>query len=119
MGTPGDAQVAHDGEHIGKKRNHIETHSLCPPFFCLHRKQACASAAMRPMQVFRLEFNRPIAVQSFVGDIDAMHMGTDEGNQHYKLLAFVVHHGKIVAVRSEEHTSELQSLMRISYAVFC
>src|SRR3546814_1864351 len=25
----------------------------------------------------------------------------------------------IVIVRSEEHTSELQSLMRISYAVFC
>src|SRR3546814_10103996 len=28
-------------------------------------------------------------------------------------------HGFIVAMRSEEHTSELQSLMRISYAVFC
>src|SRR3546814_3433127 len=26
---------------------------------------------------------------------------------------------KRTAVRSEEHTSELQSLMRISYAVFC
>src|SRR3546814_5854424 len=26
---------------------------------------------------------------------------------------------EIVIVRSEEHTSELQSLMRISYAVFC
>src|SRR3546814_1129528 len=25
----------------------------------------------------------------------------------------------VVAARSEEHTSELQSLMRISYAVFC
>src|SRR3546814_4667141 len=25
----------------------------------------------------------------------------------------------IVQIRSEEHTSELQSLMRISYAVFC
>src|SRR3546814_9745140 len=25
----------------------------------------------------------------------------------------------IIAARSEEHTSELQSLMRISYAVFC
>src|SRR3546814_9415358 len=25
----------------------------------------------------------------------------------------------IVTIRSEEHTSELQSLMRISYAVFC
>src|SRR3546814_3969100 len=27
--------------------------------------------------------------------------------------------GYTVATRSEEHTSELQSLMRISYAVFC
>src|SRR3546814_7251701 len=26
---------------------------------------------------------------------------------------------KVVGLRSEEHTSELQSLMRISYAVFC
>src|SRR3546814_6800115 len=31
------------------------------------------------------------------------------------LLQVQLHH----AVRSEEHTSELQSLMRISYAVFC
>src|SRR3546814_1139351 len=34
--------------------------------------------------------------------------GTDAGRQH----------GRPVR-RSEEHTSELQSLMRISYAVFC
>src|SRR3546814_9044423 len=27
--------------------------------------------------------------------------------------------GNITSSRSEEHTSELQSLMRISYAVFC
>src|SRR3546814_2385664 len=26
---------------------------------------------------------------------------------------------RVLVVRSEEHTSELQSLMRISYAVFC
>src|SRR3546814_3979466 len=26
---------------------------------------------------------------------------------------------KVLKIRSEEHTSELQSLMRISYAVFC
>src|SRR3546814_10909478 len=26
---------------------------------------------------------------------------------------------KLLGIRSEEHTSELQSLMRISYAVFC
>src|SRR3546814_4203362 len=41
-------------------------------------------------------------------------------------LAGLVDEGRIVALkyavvrdRSEEHTSELQSLMRISYAVFC
>src|SRR3546814_6342625 len=27
--------------------------------------------------------------------------------------------GDVIEARSEEHTSELQSLMRISYAVFC
>src|SRR3546814_1246502 len=34
-------------------------------------------------------------------------------------LGFLCHHGGRSAQRSEEHTSELQSLMRISYAVFC
>src|SRR3546814_2596819 len=33
-------------------------------------------------------------------------------------LAFAARMGEL-AERSEEHTSELQSLMRISYAVFC
>src|SRR3546814_3408458 len=36
--------------------------------------------------------------------------------QNFRLLAHV---GGQPAGRSEEHTSELQSLMRISYAVFC
>src|SRR3546814_6312224 len=30
-----------------------------------------------------------------------------------------INHETLAAKRSEEHTSELQSLMRISYAVFC
>src|SRR3546814_3182860 len=39
-------------------------------------------------------------------------------------LAFSTEHGvprsfSVTSTRSEEHTSELQSLMRISYAVFC
>src|SRR3546814_6796118 len=33
--------------------------------------------------------------------------------------ATIRHIGDYIAGRSEEHTSELQSLMRISYAVFC
>src|SRR3546814_2708014 len=36
-----------------------------------------------------------------------------------RVAADPVHQGRLVARRSEEHTSELQSLMRISYAVFC
>src|SRR3546814_8902319 len=35
------------------------------------------------------------------------------------LIGTAIGIGMAVAVRSEEHTSELQSLMRISYAVFC
>src|SRR3546814_8732192 len=42
---------------------------------------------------------------------------------HRRLTAFTprffLRLGQIVPLRSEEHTSELQSLMRISYAVFC
>src|SRR3546814_6451786 len=34
-------------------------------------------------------------------------------------IAVVAHCGAPVFARSEEHTSELQSLMRISYAVIC
>src|SRR3546814_4483811 len=34
-------------------------------------------------------------------------------------MGFAIKNGKLVMSRSEEHTSELQSLMRISYAVFC
>src|SRR3546814_5332642 len=39
--------------------------------------------------------------------------GSSQGQQRQ------VCHGRCAAPRSEEHTSELQSLMRISYAVFC
>src|SRR3546814_4397721 len=44
---------------------------------------------------------RGTALVGTAGDVDARHRAGDRGD------------------RSEEHTSELQSLMRISYAVFC
>src|SRR3546814_3708764 len=51
-------------------------------------------------------------------------VGKSTLSHHMKVLreAGVIHHrkeGTRCWVRSEEHTSELQSLMRISYAVFC
>src|SRR3546814_10372490 len=43
-----------------------------------------------------------------------------EGHEYGALAAVVDHLRRIdVAIRLEEHTSELQSLMRLSYAVFC
>src|SRR3546814_9976406 len=38
---------------------------------------------------------------------------------HLAAIMFLDEEGAPVVRRSEEHTSELQSLMRISYAVFC
>src|SRR3546814_8193730 len=42
-----------------------------------------------------------------------------EGSGMERQLITGIAHDKNEAKRSEEHTSELQSLMRISYAVFC
>src|SRR3546814_4881156 len=41
------------------------------------------------------------------------------GRESSHIGASGIDHGLMFFLRSEEHTSELQSLMRISYAVFC
>src|SRR3546814_1269292 len=55
----------------------------------------------------RLQNNRPITL----GGRDQREDGNDRKAR--------ARHHEHIALRSEEHTSELQSLMRISYAVFC
>src|SRR3546814_7148576 len=42
-----------------------------------------------------------------------------EGNGGFAAIPLAADGEDLAADRSEEHTSELQSLMRISYAVFC
>src|SRR3546814_8895453 len=61
-----------------------------------------------------------------VGDVAGQHhLGADRFGQraHPPLQGLALEgeceFGALFACRSEEHTSELQSLMRISYAVFC
>src|SRR3546814_10492175 len=49
-----------------------------------------------------------------IGDLDDRFVVGARGDQFGHL-----HRLLVVGDRSEEHTSELQSLMRISYAVFC
>src|SRR3546814_1328520 len=54
----------------------------------------------------RLAGGRPRRGRQAAGDHPALGLGIEHGMQE-------------LVERSEEHTSELQSLMRISYAVFC
>src|SRR3546814_3347245 len=106
---------------------------------------ACLTAAPGAKNDFEVE---TFVVQSVAGNISHT-LGTSTGNSEdgtgrgvpiitscaRKALAFAQNsrgelrlesgHGQIAGAlstgggRSEEHTSELQSLMRISYAVFC
>src|SRR3546814_4226791 len=43
----------------------------------------------------------------------------DTLHETWRMDELISKHAAIMDKRSEEHTSELQSLMRISYAVFC
>src|SRR3546814_10361519 len=68
-----------------------------------------------------LEFYR----QAF-GATEVMRMAGDGGKVSHaeirigdSMVMLADEHPDVGARRSEEHTSELQSLMRISYAVFC
>src|SRR3546814_10501020 len=57
------------------------------------------------------------------GDVNAYirdAAGSDFTAKHFRTCgASVIAYAAIVEARSEKHTSELQSLMRISYSVFC
>src|SRR3546814_3296956 len=59
------------------------------------------------------EYFRDTEGQDVLLFIDNIFRFTQAGSEVSALL------GRIPSARSEEHTSELQSLMRISYAVFC
>src|SRR3546814_1055722 len=57
----------------------------------------------------------------FLGQLAARHTGAEDEAAEHRVDSRGVHDegAEREEYRSEEHTSELQSLMRISYAVFC
>src|SRR3546814_1419894 len=97
---------------------------LDDPFVFILRpaKQGCTSF-LRKSRASRKLLRRRDNGERGIGcdanaEIDLHSVGADrhwDGLDARQVQAFS-HHG---AARSEEHTSELQSLMRISYAVFC
>src|SRR3546814_5144811 len=71
---------------------------------------------LKPLLAFERD---PKMARAWARQFDAIMVDEyqDTNKGQYRLLRFLTE-GKD-NVRSEEHTSELQSLMRISYAVFC
>src|SRR3546814_3274601 len=68
---------------------------------------------------YALHFGRPFLVLRVDLDIVALDRALGLARGDIIILAEHEEHHVGVLLRSEEHTSELQSLMRISYAVFC
>src|SRR3546814_8431358 len=65
------------------------------------------------------EFAKRHAAFALQADVDHCQVVFDRGHGALDDAAFKAAVGTTKRFRSEEHTSELQSLMRISYAVFC
>src|SRR3546814_8264479 len=91
----------------------------------LHRVDVDADVLADHFQQFALQQRQVVragAVGALLGDDDAQAVLGDGGGVLLGLQEIEHSHASTpedLAERSEEHTSELQSLMRISYAVFC
>src|SRR3546814_5196553 len=92
------------------------------PFTTLFRSRQLAEGARRLLaEADELEARVKLGAQTISGPI-RFSAPEDLGRRRIVPVidAFLDEHaGVSIDLRSEEHTSELQSLMRISYAVFC
>src|SRR3546814_5299978 len=92
------------------------------PVIHVKHNSALPNSTLRPGQpgnAFKPGFE-PLAGEALIEKtVNAAFIGTAlEGELRARGIEQIVAFG-IATDRSEEHTSELQSLMRISYAVFC
>src|SRR3546814_6253949 len=76
------------------------------------------------MEALTDRFDTPHSIWFYGGEIDVEqsarhHRQVQQRAQNFLPPSLCAGEGHGVSHRSEEHTSELQSLMRISYAVFC
>src|SRR3546814_2634947 len=93
-----------DSSHLPLK---INTAGVIPPIFA-------SSLLLMPLTVAQFSGQRAAGESAWGDTMIAVTTALQHGSPLYMALyAFGI------IFRSEEHTSELQSLMRISYAVFC
>src|SRR3546814_9550586 len=75
---------------------------------------------LAPVRLAARRLRRRVGVGDILGDhAQARALGTQAGSGNVQRLLEIHDWGFLSPSRSEEHTSELQSLMRISYADFC
>src|SRR3546814_19681980 len=95
-------------------------------FFCLMIRRPPRSTRTDTLFPYTTLFRSGEPLQRFRGQLRVVAVVDDDadGDRAADRLHMVVNTllrraHQVVRQRSEEHTSELQSLMRISYAVFC
>src|SRR3546814_2134777 len=86
-------------------------------FLAAESRQQRVVRAQHLADALRGEPQAVIADQVAVAVVDALEMVEVDPQQRHRLVRLLAVDRK--RTRSEEHTSELQSLMRISYAGFC
>src|SRR3546814_960806 len=99
---------------------------VCSADLVARRMLGPMAARSRPHRVVFVVFEG-LQGLDLVGPLEVFADANDGlGRAAYELTVAAVEPGQVrtssglgVVARSEEHTSELQSLMRISYAVFC
>src|SRR3546814_8872120 len=102
--------VSKDGRVATLDDRHLELLRPCH----VSAQEACREvAAAEWRRDYELEIRGNLPFRKVVG------RGHAEEDANDRLLMLRDEEEAVAVVRSEEHTSELQSLMRISYAVFC
>src|SRR3546814_6302036 len=98
------------------------TDTLFPYTTLFRSPDGVANLSVHGVQLIDNGVFTPATIPTPLGNvlnITAYNAATGEISYSYTLNAAETHAGVQGENRSEEHTSELQSLMRISYAVFC
>src|SRR3546814_4350791 len=99
--------------------------ALAYVWMALGQEESLMLGVIGPMTLLGLSFAVLVApltasVMSSVDQADeGLASGINNAASRIAQLAGVALAAGVASFRSEEHTSELQSLMRISYAVFC
>src|SRR3546814_2919660 len=98
------------------------TYTLCP-YTTLFRsfRASYARTTARPSfkELSVVQISDPLTGLRFLGNLELVPTYIDNMDIRYELYGERSQMLAISGFRSEEHTSELKSLMRISYAVFC